>query len=103
MAVATSSADAPSALRRHWRLAAFLLCGIVPFAPSIWAMRSFLLADNALGFVPFMLPAAAFLFWLRTRMDARPAKRDIVLDCFFAGPPIVLALFLLFLTPAKLS
>lgn len=104
MAVTAASPTAsPSALRRHWRLAAFLLCSLVPFAPSIWAMQSFLLADNALGFVPFMLPAAAYLFWVRTRLAARPAKRDVVLDCFFAGPAIITALFLLFLTPAKLS
>lgn len=109
-ASAASSVSPPAApstwrrlLSRHWRLVAFLLCGVVPFAPSIWAMRSFLLADNALGFVPFMLPAAAYVFWLRTRIAAAPAKRDVVLDCFFAGPAIVMALFLLFLTPAKLS
>ncbi|MFA7297511.1 MAG: archaeosortase/exosortase family protein, partial [Dehalococcoidia bacterium] len=102
-ASSVSPPAAPSLLRRHWRLVAFLLCGVVPFAPSIWAMQSFLLADNALGFVPFMLPAAAYLFWLRTRIASAPAKRDVVLDCFFAGPAIVTALFLLFLTPAKLS
>jgi exosortase/archaeosortase family protein len=66
-------------------------------------MRSFLLADNALGFVPFMLPAAGFLFWARTRIAARPAKRDVLLDVFFAGPAIVFAVFILFLTPARLS
>lgn len=90
-------------LRRHWRLVGFILCGIVPFAPSIWAMQSFLLADNALGFVPFMLPAAAVVFWARSRSNAAPTKRDVLLDCFFAGPAIVIALFALFLVPAKLS
>ncbi len=43
------------------------------------------------------------MFWLRTRIASVPAKRDVVLDCFFAGPAIAIALFLLFLTPAKLS
>jgi exosortase/archaeosortase family protein len=93
----------PDTARRHWRLAAFAAAGVLPFLPSIVAMRDFLLADNALGFVPLMLPLAGFLFWVHARSDDGPAKRDVLLDVFFALPFAFAALFVLAVTPSRLS
>lgn len=66
-------------------------------------MRSFLLADNALGFIPFLLPLSAYLFWLRAHGEQPPSKRDVLLDAFFAAPCVVAALFVLAVTPSRLS
>lgn len=93
----------PNVLRRHWRLVALLVLGIGPFVPSIIAMRDFLLADNALGFTPFALVAAVYLFWLRAHSDAAPSTRDLFTDLFFLVPLVAISFFILFVTPARLS
>lgn len=90
-------------IRRHWRLVAVVALGLGPFLPSILAMREFLLADNALGFTPFALPAAAYLFWARSRSDQKPTDRDILVDLFVMSPLVVSAFFILFITPSSLS
>lgn len=100
------AADRPhpvAALRRHWRLFALVLVGVVPFAPSLLAMRQFLLADNALGFVPFVPLVSAYLFWQRAHMTAPPEKRDVLLDSFFAVPLGIAAVFILYIVPSQLS
>ena len=88
---------------RHWRLLAFLGFGFGPFLPSIIAMREFLLADNALGFTPFALVAALYIFWLRAHSEQAPKSRDILVDLFLIGPLVLIAFFILFVTPASLS
>lgn len=90
-------------LHRHWRLFAVVLLGIGPFVPSIIAMRDFVLADNALGFTPFALPAAAWLFWARSRGERAPGNRDLLIDLFLASPLLLTAFFVLFVTPGGLS
>ncbi len=90
-------------LRHHWRLIALLVVGVVPFAPSLLAMRQFLLADNALGFVPSVPLVCAFIFWQRAHMSAPPAKRDLLLDAFFAAPLATAAVFILYIVPSQLS
>ena len=102
-AAAPATSGPPQALRRHWRLLALVAVGFLPFLPSIRAMDSFLLADNALGFVPLMLPMAAYVFWVRAHSESAPSKRDVVLDVFFAMPLLVAALFVLIVTPSRLS
>ncbi|TAK77728.1 MAG: exosortase/archaeosortase family protein [Dehalococcoidia bacterium] len=92
-----------AALRRQWRLSALVLAGVVPFAPSLLAMRQFLLADNALGFVPAVPLVSAFIFWQRGHMASPPAKRDLLLDAFFAAPLAVAAVFILYVVPSQLS
>ena len=66
------------AARLNWRLVAFLAVGFLPFVPSILAMESFLLADNALGFVPFVLPLSgwALLALCPPARGAKEARRD---------------------------
>lgn len=90
-------------VRRHWRLVAVAVIGIGPFVPSILAMQEFLLADNALGFVPFMLPLALFLFWRNAHSDQPPTKRDVIVDLFLAVPLLLGAFFILLVIPARLS
>ena len=102
-AAAPATNGLPEALRRHWRLLALVAVGFLPFLPSIRAMDSFLLADNALGFVPLMLPMAAYVFWVRAHGDSAPSKRDVVLDLFFAMPLLLAAFFVLLTTPSRLS
>lgn len=92
-----------AALRRHWRLIAILLVGVLPFAPSLLAMRQFLLADNALGFVPFVPLVSAYLFWQRAHMASAPAKRDLLLDVFFSAPLAAAAVFILYAVPSQLG
>ncbi|MSQ29707.1 MAG: hypothetical protein EXR68_04380 [Dehalococcoidia bacterium] len=82
-------------LRRHWRLLALLLVGVAPFSLSLAAMRQFLLADNALGFVPFVPLVSAYLFWQRAHMRERAEKRDLLLDVFLSAPLAVAAVFIL--------
>ena len=89
--------------RRHWRLIALVVIGVVPFGPSLAAMRQFLLADNALGFVPFVPLVCAFLFWQRGHMREPAVKRDLLLDVFFAVPLGIAAIFILFVVPSQLS
>lgn len=91
------------ALTRRWRLLALLVVGFAPFVPSLLSERDFLLADNALGFVPFMLPLAAYLFWVHGHVERRPGRRDVLLDVFFALPLLLGALFVLIVSPARLS
>jgi len=88
---------------RHWRLAAFVLLGFGPFLPSIVAMRQFLLADNALGFVPFVIVIAAIAFWVRSFPETQPGKRDVFVDAFLAIPLGVLAIYVLAFVPDYLS
>ncbi|GMU40897.1 MAG: hypothetical protein AMXMBFR23_17630 [Chloroflexota bacterium] len=90
-------------VQRHWRLVALIVVGIGPFVPSILAMQDFLLADNALGFVPVLLPLAAYLFWRNAHADQGPTKRDIIVDLFFAVPLLLGAFFIIFVVPARLS
>src|SRR5690606_26451765 len=71
--------------------------------PSILAMQDFLLADNALGFTPFALVLAVYLFWVRAHSDEAPHTRDLFTDCFVILPLVVVALFILYVTPARLS
>ena len=92
-----------AALARRWRLLALIVVGFGPFVPSLLAMRDFLLADNALGFVPFMLPFAAYLFWVHGHDTKPPATRDVLLDVFFSAPLLLGAFFVLAVTPARLS
>jgi len=102
----TAAATRPqsfAAMRRHWRLLALVAVGAAPFALSLAAMRQFLLADNALGFVPFVPLACAFLFWQRGHMAQPAAKRDVLLDAFFALPLGVSAVFILYVVPSQLS
>ena len=91
------------AARLNWRLVAFLAVGFLPFVPSILAMESFLLADNALGFVPFVLPLSGWLFWRYAHQREEPKKRDVIVDLFFAAPFAAGAVFVLLLMPARLS
>ncbi len=93
----------PSPLRRHWRLFALAVVGVLPFAPSLVAMRQFLLADTALGFVPFVPLISAYLFWQRAHMSSAPEKRDLLLDIFFGAPLGVAAVFILYIVPSQLS
>ncbi len=102
-AVSSVPARPLGALFGRWRLLALIVVGFAPFAPSLLAERDFLLADNALGFVPFMLPFAAYLFWVHGHVDGRPGKRDVLLDAFFATPLLLGAFFVLAVTPARLS
>lgn len=88
---------------RHWRLVAFLALGFGPLLPSILAMRQFFLADNALGFVPFVIAIAAVTFWRRSFPEARPGRRDLVVDCFVALPPGAAAIYTLYAMPDTLS
>ena len=90
-------------LRRHWRLLALLLVGVAPFSLSLAAMRQFLLADNALGFVPFVPLVSAYLFWQRAHMRERAEKRDLLLDVFLSAPLAVAAVFILYVVPSQLS
>jgi exosortase/archaeosortase family protein len=90
-------------LHRHWRLIAILLIGIGPFVPSILAMSDFLLADNALGFTPFALVAAIYLFWQTSHFDGTVRPRDIIVDLFFIVPLVFIAIFVLFITPGSMS
>ncbi len=92
-----------AAARRHWRLLAVLTLGLGPFVPSIVAMQDFLLADNALGFTPFALVAAVYLFWVRAHHVDGPKSRDILVDSFFIGPLVGVTLFILFVVPASQS
>ncbi len=106
MTAAATTAERParaSLLHRHWRLAALLVIGIAPFAQSLAAMRQFLLADNALGFVPFVPLVSAYLFWQRAHMPSPPGKRDLLLDVFFFAPLAVGAVFILYIVPSQLS
>lgn len=89
--------------QRHWRLVAVAVLGLGPFLPSILAMQDFLLADNALGFTPFALVGAAYLFWVRAHSDEAPKTRDILVDLFFIGPLVFVACFILFVVPASQS
>jgi exosortase len=89
--------------RRHWRLIALVLVGVVPFGPSLAAMRQFLLADNALGFVPFVPLVCGYLFWQRAHMREPAVKRDLLLDLFFFFPLAVGAIFILYIVPSQLS
>ncbi len=91
------------AARLNWRLVAFLAVGFLPFVPSILAMESFLLADNALGFVPFVLPLSGWLFWRYAHQREEPKKRDVIVDVFFAAPFAAGAVFVLLIMPARLS
>ncbi len=77
--------------------------GVAPFAQSLAAMRQFLLADNALGFVPFVPVVCAFMFWQRAHMSSPPAKRDLLLDGFFSAPLATAAVFILYVVPSQLS
>jgi len=88
---------------RHWRLAAFLIVGFGPFVPSLIAMRQFLLADNALGFVPFVIVIAAIAFWLYSFPEGGAVKRDVLVDVFLAVPATLLAFYVLYLIPGYLS
>lgn len=63
-------------------------------------MRQFLLADNALGFVPLV---SAYLFWQRSHMTSNPEKRDLLLDVFFFAPRAVATVFILYVVPSQLS
>jgi len=106
MTAATAAAPRSTlaeALRRHWRLVGVAAVGIAPFGPSILAMDDFLLADNALGYVPFMVPAAILVFWLKSRRPHPPQTRDVVLDCFFALPLLFGVAFILVVTPSSMS
>jgi exosortase/archaeosortase family protein len=88
---------------RHWRLVLVVLLGLGPFVPSILAMQDFLLADNALGFTPFALVAAAYLFWVRAHSDEAPKPRDILVDLFYIVPLVLLVFFILFVPPGAMS
>lgn len=101
--VATARTSPFAVLRRHWRLIALVLVGVAPFAQSLAAMRQFLLADNALGFVPFVPVVCAFMFWQRAHMSSPPAKRDLLLDGFFSAPLATAAVFILYIVPSQLS
>ncbi|MBM4411374.1 MAG: exosortase/archaeosortase family protein [Chloroflexi bacterium] len=104
MTTAAAARTSPFAtLHRHWRLIALVVVGIAPFAPSLAAMRQFLLADNALGFVPFVPAVCAFMFWQRAHMSSPPAKRDLLLDGFFSAPLAAAAVFILYVVPSQLS
>jgi exosortase len=99
----TEASPRPNVFRRHWRLVALIVVGIGPFVPSIIAMQDFLLADNALGFTPFALVAAFYLFWLRSHSNDGPSTRDLFTDAFFLVPLVAISFFILFVTPARLS
>ncbi len=99
----TSAVPKVGFLRRHWRLGAVVLLGLGPFVPSILAMRDFLLADNALGFTPFALMLAVYLFWLRSHGQQGPSTRDLFTDVFVMAPLVATAFFILFVTPGQLS
>jgi len=90
-------------LGRHWRLFAVLIVGLGPFAPSIIAMGDFLLADNALGFTPFALLAAVYLFWRSGHFEGILRPRDIIVDAFFIAPLAFITVFILFILPGSLS
>jgi len=84
-------------------LIAVIVVGLGPFLPSIIAMGDFLLADNALGFTPFALLAAVFLFWRSAHFDGTLRPRDIIVDSFFIAPLVFIAAFILFVLPGSLS
>src|SRR5690606_38429038 len=88
---------------RHWRLLAVVVLGLGPFVPSILAMSDFLLADNALGFTPFALVAAIYLFWRSAHFEGTLRSRDIIVDSFFIAPLVFFACFILFVLPGSLS
>lgn len=96
-------ATGPRGWRRHWPLLALIAIGFGPFVPSILETRDVLLSDNAVGFVPLMIPAAVAVFWLRAHRSDPPERRDVLLDAFFALPLLGLALFILLVIPGQLS
>ncbi|MEX1022780.1 MAG: archaeosortase/exosortase family protein [Dehalococcoidia bacterium] len=103
-AAAGSDRAAPLALlHRHWRLLAVIALGLGPFVPSILAMSDFALSDNAVGFTPVAIPAAAYLFWLRSHHDGEASARDVFTDVFLMAPLLAAAFFILFVTPSSLS
>lgn len=106
MSASTISASRPWPLAlwaQHWRLLVVIGLGLGPFVPSILAMQDFLLADNALGFTPFALVGAVYLFWVRAHSNSAPKLRDILVDLFFVAPLVFIAFFILFVTPASMS
>ena len=100
---APTSMDALRAIGRHWRLPAFVALGFGPFVPSILSMRQFFLADNALGFIPFVFLIAAISFWQHAFPEMSPAKRDLVVDSFIAIPMGLMAAYTLRFMPDYLS
>ncbi|MQC17919.1 MAG: exosortase/archaeosortase family protein [Chloroflexi bacterium] len=90
-------------LGRHWRLLAVIVVGLGPFVPSILAMSDFLLADNALGFTPFALVAAVYLFWRSAHFEGVLRSRDVIVDLFFIVPLVGIACFILFVLPGSMS
>ena len=90
-------------LGRHWRLLAVIVVGLGPFVPSILAMSDFLLADNALGFTPFALLAAIYLFWRSAHFEGVLRSRDVIVDLFFIVPLVGIACFILFVLPGSMS
>ncbi|MCA9846467.1 MAG: exosortase/archaeosortase family protein [Dehalococcoidia bacterium] len=101
--VAPSPAAPRAFVIRHWRILAVVLVGLGPFAPSILAMSDFLLADNALGFTPFALVAAIYLFWRSAHSESSLRARDLLVDLFFMAPLVVIAGFVLFVLPGSMS
>lgn len=103
----TATAEAPPSrldgVLRHWRLIAFVVVGFGPFVPSILAMSDFLLADNALGFTPFALGLAVYLFWVRGHFEQPLRQRDTIVDVFLGAPAVLVAYFILFVLPGSMS
>ncbi|MGE3960186.1 MAG: exosortase/archaeosortase family protein [Dehalococcoidia bacterium] len=101
--IASSSAAPRAFASRHWRILAVVIVGLGPFVPSILAMSDFLLADNALGFTPFALIAAIYLFWRSAHSESSLRPRDLLVDLFFMAPLVVIAGFVLFVLPGSMS
>lgn len=80
-----------------------IVVGLGPFVPSILAMSDFLLADNALGFTPFALVAAVYLFWRSAHFEGVLRSRDVIVDLFFIVPLVGIACFILFVLPGSMS
>jgi len=66
-------------------------------------MSDFLLADNALGFTPFALVAAIYLFWRSAHFEGVLRPRDVIVDLFFIVPLVFVACFILFVLPGSMS